>query len=165
MGWTCQRIWSQLGCWTLKKLVNFLASRQPKTPEQQNLWIDIIKFCLTRDSRPTHMIAAITGNNVSLQVWTKVYDCATWLFIYSGSFANYISPQFAIKYQISLQKKKQLYGLNTFEGKSITYNNRRVIYHTCLVRLWLNCHWEKIKFDITETFKNHIILGIVWLRQ
>ena len=47
----------------------------------------------------------------------------------------------------------------------MTYNNRQVTHHTCSVGFPLGYHWEKIKFNITETSKNNIILGIPWLIQ
>ena len=74
-------------------------------------------------------------------------------------------PQFAAKHRISLQKIKQSYSLNIFEGMPMTYNNGRVTHHTCLVGLQLGRHWEKMKFNITETPGNNIILEIPWLRQ
>ena len=76
-----------------------------------------------------------------------------------------MSFQFAIEYRILLQKKKQLYSLNTFKKIPMTYNNRQVMYYTCSIGFQLGHHWKKMKFDITKTFENHIILGIPWLRQ
>ena len=60
---------------------------------------------------------------------------------------------------------KQSYGLNTFKETPMTYNNRQIMHHTRFVGFWLGRHWEKMKFDITETPENNIILRIPWLRQ
>ena len=39
------------------------------------------------------------------------------------------------------------------------------MHYTCPDGFWLGRHWEKIKFDITETPGNNIILEIPWLNQ
>ena len=160
MGQTCQRMWSQLVSWVLKKLRSFLAGKQPKVLEQQSLWTNTTEIGLILDSKSTHTIAATIRNSASLWVWAKVNGHAAQLFIDSGSSANYILPQFAAEHWIPLQKMKQSYGLNTFEGMPMTYNNKQVMHYTCPVGFWLERHWEKMKFDITETLRNNIILGI-----
>ena len=45
------------------------------------------------------------------------------------------------------------------------YNNKQVTHYTCPVGFWLGHYLEKMKFDITETPRNDIILGISWLKQ
>ena len=142
-----------------------MAGKQPKAPKQQSLWTDTTEIGPTSVSRSMHTITATTGNSTSFQVWAKVNSHATWLFIDLGSSANHMLSQFAAEYQILLQKKKQSYSLNTFEETPMTYNNGQVTHHTCLVGFWLGHHWEKMKFNITETLRNNIILGIPWLRQ
>ena len=47
----------------------------------------------------------------------------------------------------------------------MTYSNGQVTHHTRPVGFRLGHHWEKMKFDITETPGNDIILEIPWLRQ
>ena len=140
MGQTCQKLWSQLSGRALKKIRSPLASKQSKAPKQQGLWIDTIEIGPTPDSGSIYLIAATIGNSASLWVWAKVNSHAAWLFINSSSSVNHILPQFIAEHRISLQKMKQLYGLNIFERMPMTYNNRQVTHHTQSVGLQLRHH-------------------------
>lgn len=66
---------------------------------------------------------------------------------------------------INLNCKASAYGLLTFEGTPMTYNNEQVNKETAQVKLQLGQHWEQLKLDIIEIPGSNIVLGILWLQE
>ncbi len=103
------------------------------------------------------------SNLTQLRVWVKINDHTACLFIDSDCTRNYMFSKFARKTQISLQKKKESYNLQNFNGTLIKYNNELIDQETQLIHLKLKHHWKKLHLNVIKQSDSNIVLEISWL--
>lgn len=85
--------------------------------------------------------------------------------INSGTQGNFISLMIVNRYKIPWEMKREPYSLSTFDGQEVIYSNGIIDMETDHLCVIFDDHDETIQFDITDTAKYELILGILWLRK
>ena len=64
---------------------------------------------------------------------------------------NFLSPEFAKKVKILLQKKSDVYAVTDIDEKPLEYNEEKVDHETEEIRLCIRPHMNDMQFNIMLT--------------
>ena len=88
---------------------------------------------------------------MSLLIWTRVNRTWARTLIDTGATANFLSPEFAKKAKIPLQRKSDAYAVTDIDEKPLGYNEGKVDHKTEETRLQIRPHMNDMQFNITLT--------------
>ena len=73
---------------------------------------------------------------------------------------NFLSPEFAKKAKISLQKKSDAYAVTDIDEKLLEYNKETVDQETEETQLQIRSHINDMQFNIMLTRQHNVILEL-----
>ena len=73
---------------------------------------------------------------------------------------NFLSPEFARKTKILLQKKSNAYAVTDIDEKFLRYNEEKIDHKTEEIRLHIRSHINDMQFNIMLTRQHDVILGL-----
>ena len=112
-----------------------------------------------------HALAVTEYSVMSLLIWTWVNKTWTRTLIDMSVMANFLSPEFARKMKILLQKKSDVYAVTDIDEKLLRYNEEEIDQKTEEIRLCIRSHMNDMQFDITLTGWHDVVLELLWLKD
>ena len=74
---------------------------------------------------------------------------------------NFLSPEFAKKVKILLQKKSDVYAVTDIDEKSLEYNKEIVDQETEEIRLCIRSYINNIQFNIMIISRHDVVLELL----
>lgn len=111
------------------------------------------------------LAATVTRNNGHLTTTIQLNGRKVTAMVDSGAMGVYISPGTVNKLGLPYQEKEHPYSLATVDGKPIDYEGGRVRLETAQLRMTIGGRTESVQFDITNTGKHQVVLGLPWLQK
>ena len=112
-----------------------------------------------------HILVVTEYLVTSLLIWTWVNRTWTRTLIDMSVIINFLSPEFAKKVKILLQKKSNIYAVTDIDEKSLRYNKETVDQETEEIRLQIRSHINNMQFNIMLIRWHDIVLELLWLED
>lgn len=119
-----------------------------------------------RNAKGKKTLAATTGRKGRLHLTQKIRlnGHEVTAMIDSGAQGNYISPRIVNSKKIPNQEKNDPYQVTSLDGSPIAYQGGVVAFETAQLEMTIKEHTESIQFDVTNTGRHDVVLGLPWLR-
>ena len=121
--------------------------------------------CVFANRYQKHILAVTGYSATSLSIWTQVNGTWARTLIDTDATVNFLSPEFAKKAKILLQRKSDAYAVTDIDEKPLEYNEGKVDHEMEETRLQIGPHMNDMQFNIMLTGRHNVVLELPWLED